>query len=63
MTTYYCAIGKYYSISIQGDRTEYNNNKELLRQNQNKMHVPWPGSSLLPVFHVKMSRQVFVVSG
>ena len=27
MTTYYCAIGKYYSISIQGDRTEYNNNK------------------------------------
>ena len=60
MTTYYCAIGKYYSISIQGDRTEY---KELLRQNQNKMQIPGPGSSLLPVFHVKMSGQVFVVSG
>ena len=27
------------------------------------MHVPWPGSFLLPVFHVKMSGQVFVVSG
>ena len=57
------SIGKYYSISIQGDRTEYNNNKELLRQNQNEMQIPGPGSSLLPVFHVKMSGQVFVVSG
>ena len=27
MTEYYCAIGKDYSISIQVDRTEYNNNK------------------------------------